>query len=366
MNAKPIDAALTWDERLNALQRTALMDAPPEPHLDRVVALVTRILGVETALLSLVDADRQFFANQCGLPEPYATSRETPHSHSFCKYVVTLNQPFLVTDARVDPRVADNGAVVDIGVVSYAGVPVRDAAGHVLGSLCAIGGQPRSWSDHDISVLTDLAGIVEDEIELRLEALRAQALAVENGILAREYHHRVKNALAVSAALVKLSGKDATSVDDLVSSSVARLTALANAHDALISEGDDVDLKILALRLLQPYSSVLQLPDVEGPSIKLRHDQVTPICFFLHELATNSAKYGALSKAEKVSVRWTVGLMNVDLRWSEVTDAANAGPQGFGSRLLDVAARQLLGSCSVAVEKGRLVATLVFPASQRS
>lgn len=363
MNAKSIDAALTWDERLNALQRTALMDAPTEPHLDRVIALVTRALGVETALLSLVDAERQFFASMCGLPEPYATNRQTPHSHSFCKYVVTSNQPFVVSDARIDPRVANNGAVVDLGVVAYLGVPVRDGAGRVLGSLCAIAGQPRYWSDHDVAVLTDLAAIVEDEIELRLEALSARALAVENGILAREYHHRVKNALAVSAALVKLSAKDAVSIDDLVTSSGARLTALANAHDALISDTDDVELRSLVVRLLQPYLVGALLADVEGPSIRLRHDQVTPICLFLHELATNSAKYGALQNAGKVSVRWTVSAAGVDLRWDEATDVANAGPQGFGSKLLDVAARQLRGQCSVAIKGDRLVVALVFPST---
>jgi two-component sensor histidine kinase len=367
MNAKPADAVLNWDERLASLQRTALMDAPAEPHLDRITALVTRILGVDTALLSLVDADRQFFASGCGLPEPYATTRQTPHSHSFCKYVVTLNQPFVVTDARIDPRVSENGAVVDIGVVSYVGVPVRDRHGRVLGSLCAIGGTARDWSLHEITVLTGLAAVVEDEIELRLEALRARALAVENGILAREYHHRVKNALAVSAALVKLSAKDATSVADLVKSAGSRLTALASAHDALIVDTDNIDLKSLALRLLQPYATGAQLAQIEGPTVTLGHEQVTPICLFLHELATNSAKYGAFSKHGTVSVSWTqTPSSDVVLFWTEVTDTSNARPQGFGSKLLEVAARQLGGSCDVTADGERLTARLVFPASTRT
>ena len=362
MNAKPIDAALTWDERLFALQRTALMDAAPAPQLDRITAFAAQLLDSETALLSFVDAERQFFVSQCGLPEPYATSRETPHSHSFCKYVVTLNQPFVVSDARIDPRVADNGAVRDIGVVSYVGVPVRDRAGRVLGSLCAIGGQPRAWSARDIAALTGLAAIVEDEIELRLEALRAQALAVENGILAREYHHRVKNALAVSAGLVKLSGKDAGSVAELVESASKRLMALANAHDALIVQSDDVDLHDLAMRLLSPYTAADTAADVHGPAIALRHDQVTPICLFLHELATNSAKYGAFSAHGQVRLRWLAPGPVVDLVWEEATANAGApGPQGFGSKLLDVAARQLGGTCSVVLDGQRLVAKLSFP-----
>lgn len=365
MNAKPADAVLNWDERLASLQRTALMDAPAEPHLDRITALVTRILDVDTALLTLVDADRQFFASACGLPEPYATTRQTPHSHSFCKYVVTHNQPFVVTDARIDPRVSENGAVVDIGVVSYVGVPVRDRHGRVLGSLCAVGVTARDWSPHEITVLAGLAAVVEDEIELRLEALNARALAVENGILAREYHHRVKNALAVSAALVKLSAKDATSVEDLVKSAGSRLTALASAHDALIADTDNIDLKSLTLRLLQPYATGAQLAQIEGSAVTLGHEQVTPICLFLHELATNSAKYGAFSKHGTVSVSWTSSV-DVDLFWTEVTGMSNARPQGFGSKLLEVAARQLRGSCDVTVQDDRLTARLVFPASTKT
>lgn len=362
MNTKSTEAALTWDERLSSLQRTSLMDAPPEPHLDRITAAVSRILQTGTALLSLVDADRQFFASQCGLPEPYATTRQTPHSHSFCKYVVSLNEPFVVTDARADVRVSDNGAVVDIGVVSYLGVPVRDRDGRPLGSLCAIGTEPRHWTSHDIAVLTDLAAIVEDEIELRLEALRARTLAIENGILAREYHHRVKNALAVSAALVKLSAKDAVSVDDLLKTSGARLTALASAHDALILDSDDVDLKDLTDRLLRPYAATAASADIDGPPVLLQHQQVTPICLFLHELATNSAKYGAFSRHGAVRVRWRDDASRIELIWEEATNASAVGPKGFGSQLLDVAARQLRGSCAVHLNDNRLTATLSFPA----
>ncbi|MDO9381706.1 MAG: HWE histidine kinase domain-containing protein [Hyphomicrobiaceae bacterium] len=350
-----------------SLQRIALMDVPAEPHLDRITALVARVLRVETALLSLVDADRQFFASGCGLPEPYATTRQTPHSHSFCKYVVKLNQPFVVSDARLDPRVSENGAVTDIGVVSYVGVPVRDRDGRVLGSLCAIGGTAREWTPHEINILTGLAAIVEDEIELRLEALRARALAIENGILAREYHHRVKNALAVSAALVKLSAKDATSVEDLVKSAGSRLTALASAHDALIVDTDNIDLKNLALRLLQPYATGAQLAQIEGADVTLGHDQVTPICLFLHELATNSAKYGAFSKHGTVNVSWThTPSGDIDLFWTEGTDTSHVQPQGFGSKLMEVAARQLRGRCQITAVEDRLTAHLIFPASEQN
>src|SRR6516162_9470764 len=75
-------------ERLAALQRTELLDTLPELEFDRVTRLACRLLGTEVALLSLVDTDRQFFKSSCGLPEPWASIRQTPLSHSFCQHVV--------------------------------------------------------------------------------------------------------------------------------------------------------------------------------------------------------------------------------------------------------------------------------------
>lgn len=362
MNAKPEHAELARDARLDSLRRTDLLDALPEPYLDRITGMVMRLLKADTALLSLVEADRQFFASHCGLPEPYATTRETPLSHSFCKYVVASNKPLVVPDARLDPLVADNGAVRDLGVISYLGVPVRDSGGRVLGSLCAIGATAHAWTDADVALLQDLAGIVEDEIELRLHARRAIELAEENAVLAREYHHRVKNALAVSASLVKLSAREAVDVDGLVQTSVARLTALASAHDALISHSDNVDLRDLAARLLSPYCGPGVVADLDGPAIGLRHGQVTPICFFLHELATNSAKYGAFSRLGAVAVRWERAGGEVIIAWEERTswDKAN---EGFGSRLLEASARQLRGTFHVSRADDTLTVSLRFPAA---
>jgi hypothetical protein len=83
-----ISPAVISAERLAALQRTELLDTLPELEFDRVTRLACRLLGTEVALLSLIDADRQFFKSSCGLPEPLASARQTPFSHSFCQHVV--------------------------------------------------------------------------------------------------------------------------------------------------------------------------------------------------------------------------------------------------------------------------------------
>ena len=112
---------------------------------DRYARLVQHALAVPVALVSLVETERQWFPGAVGLPEPWATCRETPLSHSFCQHVVAAREPLVVTDAREDPRVAGNLAIEDLGVIAYAGHPISDHTGEVIGSLCAIGHEPREW-----------------------------------------------------------------------------------------------------------------------------------------------------------------------------------------------------------------------------
>jgi GAF domain-containing protein len=165
-------AALNDANRLLALQATGLLDTPPEESFDRLTRLASRILRVPVSLISLVDADRQFFKSQIGLPAPYDRTRETPLTHSFCQHVVTNEDVLLVRDAKADSRVRGNLAVRDLGVVAYLGVPLGMPDGSVLGSLCAIDCEDRDWEPEDISALRDLAQIVMDEIALRLETAK--------------------------------------------------------------------------------------------------------------------------------------------------------------------------------------------------
>jgi GAF domain-containing protein len=160
--------------RLGALEETELLDSLPEESFDRFTRLVSRVLGVPVALVSLVDDRRQFFKSAQGLAEPWASERETPLSHSFCKHVVATAEPLLVTDARDDPRVADNLAIPDLGVVAYAGMPLLAPDGSVLGSLCAIDDHPRVWTEEQLDTLRELAAAASREIGLRIAATRAK------------------------------------------------------------------------------------------------------------------------------------------------------------------------------------------------
>src|SRR5829696_5678133 len=88
------------DQRIAALHAAGLLDAPAEERFDRLTRLARRLLGVPVALVSLLDADRQFFLSAQGLPEPWAVLRQTPLSHSFCRSVVEAGLPMCVSDVR--------------------------------------------------------------------------------------------------------------------------------------------------------------------------------------------------------------------------------------------------------------------------
>jgi signal transduction histidine kinase/CheY-like chemotaxis protein/HPt (histidine-containing phosphotransfer) domain-containing protein len=179
--ARRLTERLLDEDRLTALRRTGLLDAPAEESFDRFTRLASKMIGVPVSLISLVDADRQFFLSQCGLPEPWATARETPLSHSFCQHVVHSSEPLIVDDARAHPLVRENLAVRDVDVIAYAGLPITSADGQLLGSFCAIDTRPRHWTNEEISILRDFAAAVSNEIQLR------QALGQEEvGGAARE------------------------------------------------------------------------------------------------------------------------------------------------------------------------------------
>lgn len=150
--------------RLAALAACGVLDGPPRPHLDRVTTLVTELTGAPISLVSLVDDRRQFFASQVGLDERTAAARGTPLSHSLCQYVVVSDDVLVIDDARLDADLASHLAVVELGVIAYCGVPIRDPLGRTLGSLCAIDTEAHAWTPDDVAILRAFAEAVSAEL----------------------------------------------------------------------------------------------------------------------------------------------------------------------------------------------------------
>lgn len=162
---EPLLRAVRDPERLDALRATGLLDSEAEERFDRYARLAAEVLNAPAALVSLVDEDRQFFKACLGLPEPWASRRETPLTHSFCQHAVKDRAPLVVSDAREHPDLRDNLAISELNVIAYAGVPLRDGGGQALGTLCVLDTRPRHWTSHQIGLLQDLAASVVTEIE---------------------------------------------------------------------------------------------------------------------------------------------------------------------------------------------------------
>jgi GAF domain-containing protein len=171
-----VSGAIGNPDRLAALRRLVLLDTAPSLAFDRLTELAAQLLDAPVALITLVDADRQFFLSSSGLPEPIGVARETSLDYSICQYAVAAGRPYIVDDARVEPLLADNEAVTELGVVAYAGIPLITSAGHAIGTLCVIDTVPRHWTDDQLGMLAKMADIVMDEIRLhvhdRIAALR--------------------------------------------------------------------------------------------------------------------------------------------------------------------------------------------------
>lgn len=144
-------------ERLFALHRTHLLDTPPDARFDDITARARQRFNVQTALVSLVDKDRQWFLSRQGMD-----ASETARDISFCGHAILGEDLLLIPDTQEDPRFHDNPLVTaEPHIRFYAGQPIRAPGGHSIGTLCLIDPQPRSLSFEERETLISLAAEVE-------------------------------------------------------------------------------------------------------------------------------------------------------------------------------------------------------------
>jgi PAS domain S-box-containing protein len=146
--------------RLAVLRDLGILDTPTEERFERITRLAQRVFDVPIVLLSLVDADRQWFKSCIGLPD-----REMGRHESFCAHTILSDRPLIVEDAHLDGRFVDNPLVVNAPHIRfYAGQPLAGRGGHRLGTLCLIDRRPRTLNADDVTVLRDLADWAESEL----------------------------------------------------------------------------------------------------------------------------------------------------------------------------------------------------------
>ncbi|MGQ0467642.1 MAG: SpoIIE family protein phosphatase [Sporichthyaceae bacterium] len=228
------------DRRLRAVAATGLAPVP-DPVFDALARTACDALNVPIALVSLLDADRQFFPGACGMPSPLSEDRSLPLVETLCRMVVEDGVPLVFTDGPADPRVADNLMVAEFGVVAYVGLPLVDDDGMAIGSLCAVSLEARQWSAADLAVANALAEAAAAELRLRTERTRAETAA--------------ERARRMGELAGSLAG--ALSVEDIASVLAARIS-------------DAVGAQAFSLRLVHPDLGVARAVHLAGSPLGYR------------------------------------------------------------------------------------------------
>ena len=165
------------DERLRVLRSYKILDTKPEAQFDELTQLAALICGVPICLISLIDADRQWFKSRVGLD-----AEETPRAQAFCTHAIMQPELFVISDAAQDDRFSHNPLVTgDPHIRFYAGAPLATADGNLLGTLCVMDRQPRTLTEDQKTALQILGRQVIANMELR-----ASLRELREGLAARE------------------------------------------------------------------------------------------------------------------------------------------------------------------------------------
>ncbi|WP_245777801.1 GAF domain-containing protein [Lentzea xinjiangensis] len=167
----------TDPERLSAVHRYHILDAPTDGSFDNVARVAAGVFGTPIATVTIVDVDRVWFAACHGLSGVTEIGTEP----GLCASAVLQDEAYVVNDGAVDPRTLDHPLVRgELGLRFYAAAPIITGDGHRLGTVNVIDHEPREVTDTQLATLTALAGIVADQLELRLAAI--QAVRAERGL----------------------------------------------------------------------------------------------------------------------------------------------------------------------------------------
>jgi diguanylate cyclase (GGDEF)-like protein len=169
-------------ERLAALRAYDILDTACEESFDGVAELARRLMNAPIALVTLIDAERQWFKARAGID-----AQEGPRDTSFCGHAILdpTGATMVVPDATLDERFAGNPMVTGAPHVRfYAGVPLLNAEGHALGSLCIVDREPRELNDADNATLRALARMVVTTLELRRATLSMRSMATSDSLTA--------------------------------------------------------------------------------------------------------------------------------------------------------------------------------------
>lgn len=352
--------------RLAALHELDILDTETEVEFDEIARLVAAICDAPVGVVNLIDADRQWFKAETGLGV-----RSTPLETSLCSHVILEKDFVEIPDTLSDPRMKDNPLCQgENGFRFYAGAVLNSEGGLPVGTLCVLDTKPRQLSALQRQAVETLGRQVMRLFDLRLALKRQQ-------LLAREVDHRVKNSLAMTAAIVNLHARSSGNpeVKAALETVQSRLAAIAALHEELHqTSGSTVELSAFLGRLREYLRPLL--PDdvgfeLELDPVALPSDIVSNIGLIVKEFIANTAKYGLDSRGEgAVSItgrhghdRYIVTSRNLG-RVDEAALQSIQASSGLGSKIIASCAKTIGATCEWRLGDPGLVLEIGFPVSR--
>jgi PAS domain S-box-containing protein len=216
------------------------------------------------------------------------------------------------------------------------------------------------WVSVNVSLMLSEDGSRRQIIGVAQDITERKVAQEQQGLLVRELNHRIKNLFAITGGMIALSARSASTPKEYANNIRGRLNALAVAHDLILptakenggTQAEPTGFETLLRRILSPY---VEVPSdkfdarlvLDGPSVPLGARAVTTFALILHELATNAAKYGALSVEEgRLRITWACVDGVLKLKWEESGGPLINGPpksEGFGTVISNHSVREQFG-----------------------
>lgn len=334
--------------RLAAAERYGVLDTVPEPAFDRITALTAELFQAPVAIIGFIGSDRVFFKSHHGTAETEARRGTDPSC------------------SVLEPWIRDK---YKHGF--HAGVPLDSPDGHTIGTLSVIDRRPRRIEEQHMRRLRSLAGVVTDELAMRLAA---RAARVRADIMKTEVDHRTMNSLQFVSSVLQLQGRSAVSAEtrQQLLAAAHRVTAAARAHRLFAANETHVDRLPIVPHLRELCSELAGILDAEIDVVgafdtSVRRDLVLAIGLIVNELAVNARRHGA--GAITVSFGWNGSVHELAVadqgeglvRRISATEPAG---MGLGMKVVRALADQLNGQISIRSSTGGrgTSVTVSFPA----
>ena len=338
-----------------------MVDKPGE-LVPRLVDLALELCGASSAGVSVLEGSRFRWLGLKGVLATFE-GETTPRDFSPCGVCLDQSRTILMErPERVYGWIADAG--ISIPEVLLVPLSLQDSG--PLGTLWVVAGEGQKFDGGQARIMTELAGFTGRALRMVLADDRLKKALDEQEILTREISHRLKNLFSIIESMITMSARNSTTKEDLVESLSGRVHALAVANGLVrrtfssVPLEKKVDIREVIAAVLRPYRDAV----LSGPSVPLGERAVNNVALVFHELATNAAKYGALSTDDgRVAVDWQVVDGIVTLAWTETGGPPTAAPRrmGFGSTLVQRTVEGLGGKVDYEWARAGLLARVRLP-----